>query len=619
MATFYKYAERSAESQVNWAEIGKDMTDMLRQEVAVREEKKAAIDEATRKLSQEVANAPQGESVSAKEEAIRLADQVTKYMFQQEKLLKSGLLDPKDYMVSRQNLTDGTRQAYQTMKDFQAKYGELMEGVRKGTTSIISVKELEKIQGYGNFRQSGFFIDSPTGKLNVGLKEEQTINGQKVIGLKPGSTVGMQYIQGGIYGVRDVYDYRKDIMELSNSLGEEIRVTIDPATMSKLGSAKTISDLRQRAIKIATEDPTQEKEIFNYLDAMEKAIGGFLVNENNLGSLLADTMGYEWTDNPEDAKKNPNTVLGGVDPNTGQPSLEFTDKNKQDAADFMLQQFLGTIDVKESVQGMGQVTNQSRPKTDSDRKDDENKNVLSNVAKLYYGTDAEVQEASDFLRSFNPAIDTIDRSGSNITITYTDGRPPEIRPWNSESGELLGQEGWVTANTNFFLPEGNRMGNVKELIKRAGIDNKRTFNSESTGFSAGTTQTKEDIPVAFKRIVQENTGLNEATFVLDDETKTVTNLRKVISAMPGLEGYTLEETRPGYDVVDLKDKEGNVVTSFDLNEMDNTIAKSYVNQLLEMSSNNYDIEQQAMYVGKKRNVSEPAPRSSTRTSNQIPR
>ena len=49
MATFYKYAERSAESQVNWAEIVKNMTDMLRDEVALREEKKAAIDEATRK------------------------------------------------------------------------------------------------------------------------------------------------------------------------------------------------------------------------------------------------------------------------------------------------------------------------------------------------------------------------------------------------------------------------------------------------------------------------------------------------------------------------------------------------------------------------------------------
>lgn len=355
MATFYKYAERSADSQVNWAEIGKNMTDMLRQEVAVREEKKAAIDEATRKLAQEVSNAPQGESVSAKEEAIRLADQVTKYMLQQERLLKSGLLDPKDYMVARQNLTDGTRQAYQTMKEFQEKYGELMEGVRNGTTSIISVKELEKIQGYGNFRQSGFFIDSPTGKLNVGLKEEQVIDGKKVIGLKPGSTVGMQYIQGGINGIRKTYDYRADIMELTNSLGEEIRVTLDPATMTKLGTAKTLSDLRQRIVKIAGDQPGKEKELFNFYDAMEAAFEGMLTNENNLGSLLADTMGYEWTDNPEEANKNPKSLLGGVDPNTGQPSLEFTDSNKQAAKDFMMQQFLGTIKVKETVEGMGFV------------------------------------------------------------------------------------------------------------------------------------------------------------------------------------------------------------------------------------------------------------------------
>jgi len=74
MATFYKYAERSAESQVNWAEIGKNMTDMLRDEVALREEKKAAIDEATRKYAEQLSNAPQGEHVGAKEEALRFAD-----------------------------------------------------------------------------------------------------------------------------------------------------------------------------------------------------------------------------------------------------------------------------------------------------------------------------------------------------------------------------------------------------------------------------------------------------------------------------------------------------------------------------------------------------------------
>lgn len=395
MATFYKYAERNAESQVNWAEIGKNMTDMLRQEVQVREEKKAAIDEATRKLAQEVSNAPQGESESAKAEAIRLADQVTKYMLQQERLLKSGLLDPKDYMVARQNLTDGTRQAYKTMKEFQEKYGELMEGVRQGKTSIISVRELEKIQGYGNFRQSGFFIDAPTGKLNVGLKEEQVIDGKKVIGLKPGSTVGMQYIQGGIYGVRDVYDYKADIMELTKSLGEEIRVTLDPPTMFKLGTAKSLSDLRQRIVKIAGDQPGKEKELFNFYDAMEAAIDGMLVNDNNLGSLLADTMGYDWTDNPEEAKKNPKTVLGGVDPNTGQPSLEFTDSNRQAAKDFMMQQFLGTINVKETVEGMG-FTPQPRAKTEAeiglDQKRRDAKNFGEQLARALKSTDQKERD-----------------------------------------------------------------------------------------------------------------------------------------------------------------------------------------------------------------------------------
>ena len=46
--TYYKFAERSAESQINWAEVGKNVTDMLNTEASIREEKKAAIDEASR-------------------------------------------------------------------------------------------------------------------------------------------------------------------------------------------------------------------------------------------------------------------------------------------------------------------------------------------------------------------------------------------------------------------------------------------------------------------------------------------------------------------------------------------------------------------------------------------
>ena len=70
MATYYKYAERSAESQINWAEIGKNMTDMLQSEVTIREEKKAAIDAASREFGEKLANPPQGEHKSANQWAL---------------------------------------------------------------------------------------------------------------------------------------------------------------------------------------------------------------------------------------------------------------------------------------------------------------------------------------------------------------------------------------------------------------------------------------------------------------------------------------------------------------------------------------------------------------------
>ena len=56
MATYFKYAERSAESQINWAEVGKNMTDMLQEQERIRDEKISALDAATRELGEKLAN-----------------------------------------------------------------------------------------------------------------------------------------------------------------------------------------------------------------------------------------------------------------------------------------------------------------------------------------------------------------------------------------------------------------------------------------------------------------------------------------------------------------------------------------------------------------------------------
>ena len=357
MATFYKYAERSAESQVNWAEIGKNMTDMLRDEVALREEKKAALDEATRKYAEQLSNAPQGEHVGAKEEALRFADQASQYMLQQERLLKSGLLKPKDYMVARQNLVDGTTRGFQAMKEFQAQYGELMERARTDKSSILEIQALEEIQGYGNFRQSGFFIDAPTGKVNVGLKEEQNINGQKVMGLKDGSTRGMEYIDGAIYTRIDKFRVRESLTPIADSLGVEIQSTLDPATLSKLGTITSVEDLRNRK----DIDPETNQEIFNYYKAIRDAVGTVISSPFQKASLLADTLGVQVTMDPNVAAKDPNLILKVIDPNTGRAEYQFSEQLEKKAEDYMTQQLLSMVTRKEEVKTGGQVQRQDEP------------------------------------------------------------------------------------------------------------------------------------------------------------------------------------------------------------------------------------------------------------------
>lgn len=633
MATYYKYAERSADSQVNWAEVGKGITDMLAEGAKLREEKRAAYEEAYRLDMEKLANAPQGKWQDGNATVNNFAHDMMAQQLIDNRLLKNGIMNERDYTLRRENYRTQTNTVFELQKILQAERESTIDLFQKGELQALNISNMADVEAYTDFANSKIDIDPYAANINMSIYETKMVDGKEVRVVKKTSPVNV--LKGQLLQKVPAFKLDEAVNRDVESLGVDSDYIYQAATLSGAGSITKLIGYGAIAGEYAKKDkngnplyPEFADSINKFNNAIDETVNKYFSNPYHISSVLTENTGkygaesYTW--DKEEAAKDKTKLLLKVDPLTGLPILDEDGAHykaqEQEARDYVKKIILGKLDAKREISTTPQNQLQERrPKTEADRTDDENKNVLSNVAKLYYGTDAEVQEASDFLRSFNPAIDTIDRSGNNITITFTDGRPPEVRPWKSESGQLLDQEGWVTANTNFFLPAGSRIGNVKELINRGGIDRTRQFNATSTGFSAGTTQEKEDIPVAFKRIVQENTGLNEATFVADNETKTVENLRKVISAMPGLEGYTLEETSPGYDVVELKDKEGNLVTSFDLNELDSTIAKSYVNQLLEMSSNNNDIDQQAIYVGKRRSVSEPQQRTSTRTNNQAPR
>ena len=84
--TFYGYAERQAEDHVDWSLIGKDITDMLQEEVQRRDKLKSDIDDATRKYGETLSNAPTGQHKGASDGVLEFASNAQQARLVQDRL-----------------------------------------------------------------------------------------------------------------------------------------------------------------------------------------------------------------------------------------------------------------------------------------------------------------------------------------------------------------------------------------------------------------------------------------------------------------------------------------------------------------------------------------------------
>ena len=114
-----------ADSQVNWAEVSKGLSDTILKIDSDRQAKKAAIDEATREAQIELANGPKGENTTASAWTINYANDMMNYRLTINKLLKSGQMDLKDYQVATQNSADSTDLVFTIAQEYQDEYKAL--------------------------------------------------------------------------------------------------------------------------------------------------------------------------------------------------------------------------------------------------------------------------------------------------------------------------------------------------------------------------------------------------------------------------------------------------------------------------------------------------------------
>ena len=422
MATYYKYAERAAGSQVNWAEIGKNLTDTLQEENRIREEKKALIDESTRQYGLRLEKSPQGENTTLNQWGLDYAADAQQARLIQDRLLRQGKLKLRDYTMMRQNLVDGTNEAFSLLDEYNAEYKVKMERAKSmdpATASQYLEQWLgEQAEGFANFKDSKLYINPTTFTVNVAKTKE--VDGVKVMSDDPNDFTTVNQLRNRIKSRFDKFDTDAYLTKQVAMLGTDIKATIKAGTSTKVGQKLTVEDIRQRE--------GADKALSAIVDA---AFAGMPTNRS---SVLTNDLGlYTKVEYDKDGKEVSRTQVpftftwnekekGGnviylkeVD---GKITPQFTTEQEKIAKDYMLQKINMMITRKEDID----VFTEPRPAASTggsggDKKDISYGNLFG---YLYSGNGAQIESAVQGIEAL-PGVQKVTRTQSGVVIKFEDG------------------------------------------------------------------------------------------------------------------------------------------------------------------------------------------------------
>jgi hypothetical protein len=411
MGTYYKYQERDPSSEINWAEVGANFSGMLQEESRVRTEKKQAIDDATREQQLILDNAVQGDNANMNQWTLDYAANATEQMMMTNRLLKSGDLNMKEYTMMRQNLSDGTDQAFTLSQEYQSEYADKMarsdckdpSGV--GCSQQLEVDMMAGVEGFGNFTKSQLVIDPQTGKVMVGFYKD---NGKGVMELdsNPNNLVGINNLRNRIKDKIDLYDMEGAVEKAVKSFGKFETIIKKVGSLNAKGVLLNVSDptLRDKEIKNAVSNGLLSQADADLMvaweDIFDAKLEGELSDPYNVSSLLTNNLGqingkeytFEWDPKVAAADKTGTVILLKMENGRGVPDWSTPNGKKQraEAKEGLRTVMLGAID--HTVKAFSISDSAGRVKNTTPNKPTRGDEIRSNAVGLWnsiYGATIE--------------------------------------------------------------------------------------------------------------------------------------------------------------------------------------------------------------------------------------
>ena len=478
MATFYKYQERDIDSQVNWADIGLGMSDMITDQVATRKAKKEAYDDEVRATNQYLDERPIGDDDNLTTWTAAYSSDMQKKILDNQRAFKNGMVSERDNVIFMQNVKNGTSTIFNLATEYQAEYKDKM--ARMNSTDPLNKSQeaetwlMSQAESYDNYKTSKPIIDPITGLVLMSMKKADGTY----------ETVSAANLSNRIKARYDYFDSDGTATKIEAGLGEEIISTYEEAK-SRLKTG-VITEEEFKPLKAGFDD------------ALKKRIGSELVNPTSVSSILTNnvlfdaqgnSVDYSFTYDKAEAAADPFKILmvvkGGGD---GMPMPDFTTENgkkqREAAQEYMTVQTIEKIGRKVSKQIVGALGDAPRP-SDYELASAADKKILiqkgrdagEQIAILLTSKNASlVQNAGANLSQLYAGISNLDKKGKNMNIGF-----------GGKSNDYLGND----KNTGYDIkPESyakailNSLGLSAEEQKQALITFKQKAESSLNNIDA---------------------------------------------------------------------------------------------------------------------------------------
>ena len=524
--SYYKYVKRDEKSRVDWGAITTNLVDTLREQEAEREKQREEIDASSRATGDILSDAPQGENKAANEWILNASSDASQYLMSQNRLLKSGFLDPRDFTVNRQNVEDSFKALQDVSKNAQQYYKETMDRI-ENNESIVGMEGAiqEQLNKFQNWSKTQAFVNPTNGKISIGMLDKDG-------GLSKNASEfsSIEGITNRMRSRYDRYDYSPDLQSWIDGVGKDVRVVRKKGVL-------TLSDSSQEA---------------GFQTALDEQVGA-LVDSNPIRvvSILEELGlidGYD-IDGEKTTKKGDKFNVAMKNQNDGIVMPEVTDDMKAKAREFLSGQMLNMLD-KEQTAMPKDYSRDAYYRNLGDK----NKKLISkldNVAGLYSGNVEELQSTIQDIMGGNTMVTYAKRTNRGIEIKTADGKGDAFLSFYTEDkdgNEILMSAADFTKSAVKILT-GDTEGSYDDILEEGMWSPKRTnFNDiDVVEFKRGAE------PVDYMAPYRELENKITAEPFKSSDNSAASTLSKILSPL----GFTVEPDGSPSNKIIVRDLRGD--------------------------------------------------------------